>query len=38
LRERVPDPDPPTDLPSVLGSEGWNAALAKGLPLLRSNP
>ena len=36
LRERVPDPDPPADLPSVQGSEGWDAALAKGLPLLRS--
>ncbi len=36
LRERVPDPDPPADLPSVLDSEGWDAALAKGLPLLQS--
>jgi L-amino acid N-acyltransferase YncA len=38
LRERVADPDPPADLPSVLGSEKWDAALAKGLPLLRSGP
>jgi len=38
LRELVPDPDPPADLPSVLGSEEWDAALAKGLPLLRSGP
>jgi phosphinothricin acetyltransferase len=38
LRERVGDPDPPADLPSVLGSEGWDNALAKGLQLLRSNP
>jgi phosphinothricin acetyltransferase len=37
LRERVANPDPPTDLPSVLGSEGWDAALASGLPLLRSD-
>jgi L-amino acid N-acyltransferase YncA len=38
LRERVANPDPPADLPFVLGSEGWNAALASGLPLLRSDP
>ncbi len=38
LRERVADPDPPADLPSVLRSEQWDAALAKGLPLLRSGP
>jgi hypothetical protein len=38
LRERVVDPDPPADLPSVLGSEGWEAALASGLLLLRSDP
>jgi L-amino acid N-acyltransferase YncA len=38
LRERVANPDPPADLPSVLGSEGWDAALASGLPLLRSDP
>jgi L-amino acid N-acyltransferase YncA len=38
LRERVADPDLPADLPSVLGSEGWDAALASGLPLLRSDP
>ncbi len=38
LRERVPDPASPADLPSVLGSEEWDAALAKGLPLLRSGP
>jgi L-amino acid N-acyltransferase YncA len=38
LREQVADPDPPADLPSVLGSEGWEVALASGLPLLRSDP
>ena len=38
LRERVGEPDLPADLPSVLGSEEWDAALAKGLPLLRSGP
>jgi L-amino acid N-acyltransferase YncA len=38
LRERIADPDPPSDLPSVLGSEGWDAALASGLPLLRNAP
>jgi L-amino acid N-acyltransferase YncA len=38
LRERVADPDPPADLASVVGSEEWEAALRKGLPLLRSNP
>jgi L-amino acid N-acyltransferase YncA len=38
LRERVANPEPPADLPSVLGSEGWDAALASGLPLLRSDP
>ena len=37
LRERVAEPDPPADLPSVLGSEGWEAALARGLQLLRSD-
>ena len=36
LRERIPDPDPPASLPSVLGSREWDDALAKGLPLLRS--
>ncbi len=38
LRERVADPDPPAGLPSVLGSEEWDAALANGVPLLRSGP
>jgi L-amino acid N-acyltransferase YncA len=38
LRERVADPDPPADLPSVLGSEEWDAALAKGLPFVRRDP
>ena len=38
LRERVPDPAPPVDLPSVLGSKDWDAALAKGLPLLQRGP
>ena len=38
LRERVADPDPPADLSSVLDSEGWDAALTKGLPLLGSDP
>jgi phosphinothricin acetyltransferase len=37
LRERVAEPDPPADLPSVLDSEEWEAALAKGLQLLRSD-
>jgi phosphinothricin acetyltransferase len=36
IRERVADPDPPAELPSVVGSEEWDAALARGLPLLRS--
>jgi L-amino acid N-acyltransferase YncA len=36
IRERVADPDPPVELPSVVGSEGWDGALANGLPLLRS--
>ena len=38
LRERAADPDPPADLPSVLGSEEWDGALKRGLPLLRSDP
>jgi phosphinothricin acetyltransferase len=38
LRERLADPDPPAGLPSVLGLEEWDAALASGLPLLRSDP
>src|SRR5215212_239589 len=38
LRERVADPDPPADLPSVLESEEWDAALASGLAFLRSDP
>jgi phosphinothricin acetyltransferase len=38
LRERVANPDPPAALPSLLGSEGWHAALASGLPLLRRDP
>jgi L-amino acid N-acyltransferase YncA len=38
LRERVADPDPPADLPSVLESEEWDAAMTKGLPLLRDGP
>jgi L-amino acid N-acyltransferase YncA len=38
LRELVADPDPPTDLPSMLGSEEWDDALTEGLPLLRSGP
>jgi L-amino acid N-acyltransferase YncA len=37
LRERVADPDPPAELPLVLGSEEWEAALANGLSLLRSD-
>ena len=36
LRKRVAFPKPPIDLPSVLAFEGWDAALASGLPLLRS--
>src|SRR3712207_5676700 len=31
LRERVIDPDPPLDLSQVKGSEGWDAALARGI-------
>ena len=27
LRERVADPDPPADLPSVMGPEEWDAVL-----------
>jgi L-amino acid N-acyltransferase YncA len=38
LRERVADPAAPADLPSVQGLWEWDAALAKGLPLLRSDP
>ena len=38
LRELAANPDPPADLSSVVGSEGWDAALASGLPLLRSDP
>jgi L-amino acid N-acyltransferase YncA len=38
LRELLADPEPPADLPSVLGSEEWDAAMKKGLPLLRSGP
>jgi L-amino acid N-acyltransferase YncA len=38
LRERRADPDPPADLPSMLGSAGWSAALASGLSFLRSGP
>jgi L-amino acid N-acyltransferase YncA len=37
LRKRVADPDPPAYLPAVLGSEEWDAALASGLSLLRSD-
>ncbi len=37
LREPVADPNPPADLPSAVGSEGWEAALASGLPLLRGD-
>jgi phosphinothricin acetyltransferase len=38
LRERRAEPDPPADLPAVLGSAGWSAALASGLSFLRSAP
>jgi L-amino acid N-acyltransferase YncA len=38
IRERVANPDPPAELPSVVGSEEWDAALRHGLPLLRSDP
>ena len=37
LRERVADPDPPAELPSVVGSAGWSDALASGVSL-RSGP
>ena len=36
LRERAADPDPPAAPTSVLGSEEWDVALTKGLPLLRN--
>lgn len=36
LRERRGDPAPPAELPSVLGSEEWDAALASGAPFVRS--
>ena len=35
LRERVANPDPPADLPSMLGLEEWEAALTSGVSLLR---
>ncbi|MDQ4126960.1 MAG: N-acetyltransferase family protein [Actinomycetota bacterium] len=38
LRERVLDPDPPADLPSVVGSEEWEAALRRGVAHLRNSP
>ena len=38
LRERVADPDPPAELPAVVGPEEWDAALASGLSFLRSGP
>ena len=38
LRERRADPNPPSYLPSMPASEEWRAALASGLPLLRSAP
>jgi phosphinothricin acetyltransferase len=31
LRERDASPDPPLDLPAVVGADGWDAALASGL-------
>ena len=36
LRERVVDPDPPAELPWVVGSEEWDAALTSGLSFLLS--
>ena len=38
LHERRADPDPPADLPSMLGSAGWSVALRSGLSILRSGP
>ena len=38
LRERQTDPAPPTDLPSIAGSDGWEVALSHGLPFLRRDP
>jgi phosphinothricin acetyltransferase len=38
LRERVADPEAPAELSSVLGSGEWEAALRRGLELLRSGP
>jgi L-amino acid N-acyltransferase YncA len=37
LRKRVVDPDPPADLPSVVRSKEWEAALRQGLQLLRGD-
>lgn len=38
LREWVAEPEAPAELPSVVGSEEWEAGLRHGLPLLRSGP
>jgi hypothetical protein len=38
LCERVAEPDPPADLPSVVGSDGLEVALSHGLPFLRRDP
>ncbi|MGF1472092.1 MAG: arsinothricin resistance N-acetyltransferase ArsN1 family B [Rubrobacteraceae bacterium] len=35
LQERIVPPNPPVELPSIMESDGWVAALASGLPLLR---
>lgn len=38
LRELVADPAPPAELPSVLGSKEWDAALRRGSQLSQSEP
>lgn len=37
LQEHVAFPDPPVNLRTVHASEGWDAALSSGLPLLRDH-
>ena len=37
LQERVASPSPPLDLSTAQSSEGWDAALASGLPLLKDD-
>jgi phosphinothricin acetyltransferase len=35
LRPRVPDPEPPRELPRVIGAEGWEEAITAGVRWLR---